>query len=186
MTLLPLFRQTFRSPREAAAMLLSMGVPKNGIWMAFILVMILSILVTEPLFALVPSETFGPPIQPMTRFLMTAPFSAAMVWVTWRLGRGFGGKASLSDAFLVFTYLEGVLTVGLAAMLVLVFVIPFLAGLFGLALTIGWVWLLGVFFAEAFSFSSPFKALGIVVLAWFIVYVAGLFLLSLVAGGGSV
>lgn len=186
MTLIPIIRLTFRSPREAASTLLSIGVPPNAVAMAFLLVMILSVLVTEPLMAMVPEDAFGPRMAPISRLLLTAPFSAALVWMIWKLGNAFGGQGRLLDAFVVFVYLEAFLAAGLATMLVLIFASTFLAGLFGLALTLFWAWLFGVFYAEVFDFDSPFKALGTVILAWFIVYVAGIVLLSLVAGGGTV
>lgn len=166
-------------------MLLNLDLPKAAVTMAFVVAIILSIIVTEPLIMLVPEDTFGPPLPPVTRFIITAIFSSAVVWTIWKIGTAFGGKASLKDAYLIFAYLEMVLSAGLAVMLVLLFVLPFLAGMMGLGVSLFWIWLLGAFYAEAFDFPSVFKALGVVALAWFATYVAGILILSLVAAGGA-
>ncbi len=166
-------------------MLLNLDLPRNTVAMGFVVAIILSIIVTEPLIALVPEDTFGPPLPPITRFIMTALFSAAVVVAIWKVGTAFGGKASLADAYLVFAYLELVLSAGLAIMLVLLFVLPFLAGMMGLGVSLFWLWLLGAFYAEAFGFPSVFKALGVVALSWFATYVVGILILSFVAAGGA-
>lgn len=185
MTLTPVIRETFRNPREAAAMLLSMGVPRGATAMAFVLAIVLSILVTEPFFAMMPPETFGPPISPMARAAMTGVLSAALVWVIWMVARRLGSRARLEEVFLIFAYLEAMLSAGLGVMLLTIFVTPFLAGFLGLAVTFYWAYLLAMFFAEALDVGPPIKAFGIVLMAWVIVYVAGILLLTLIAPGGT-
>ena len=180
-----LMRETFRNPRGAAAMLAGLNLPGRTAWMALAASLAISVLVTEPMFRLAPPDTFGEPIAPLMRFLVTIPFTGALVWAIWKIASIMGGTADLAQVIVVFSWLELLLSLGLLAMLVLLFVLPPLAGLLGLGAIMAWIWLQSVFFAQIFGFATPAKAFAVVVMAWVAVYVFGILILSIVAGGGQ-
>ena len=178
-------RDAFRQPRRAAADLVGLDVPRSVLAPAFIVVMILSVLVTEPMMAMLPTEVFGEPVPPFTRTIMSIVFNIGLVWVIWRTAAAMGGQGSFDRTLRVFIFLEAVLSVGIGILIVLLLALPALAGFAGLAFFGYWIFLIGVFFSEAHRLQSPLKAIGVVAIAWTVTYVAMILILNLVFGGAG-
>ena len=181
-----LARRFPREPRETTAEITQMNIPREALGPAFLAVIILSVVVTEPMLAVAPMAfTEVPP--PVMRALWTSIFSLALVWAIWRIGTGMGGRARFDHVLIVFVLLELVFSVGIGAMMVLLLAVPTLAGLAGLAFIGYWIWLFGVTISEVHELGSALKALFVVFLAWLMVYFGGFVVMLLVSGlfGGS-
>jgi len=181
-SLLLVTRRAFREPKQAAADLMRLDVPRKALGPAFVAVMIFSVIVTEPMLAMLPTEVFGEQVSPFARVGISIVFNFALVWVIWKTATGIGGQGSFDATLLVFVFVEAVLSAGIAVLMVMLLALPAVAGIGGLVFFGYWMYLIGVFFSEAHKFSSPLKAIGVVALAWAITYVAMIFILKLVLG----
>lgn len=179
----PLIRETFRAPNEAAAMLLSWGLPRQVIMMVFVLTIAVSVILTEPLLAMVPEEMQAGTLPPFMRFAVSIPFNLALVWAIFQIGRALGGEASFDEVLLVFAYLEVVLMACLAGILVFALALPALAALVAVGAVLYWLWLHAVFYSQAFGFGAPLKALVVVAAAWVATFMAWSFVSSLIFVG---
>ena len=175
-------RQMVREPREATRALLAVQLPAGVLAPAFVVVMILSVLVTEPLLTIAATVLPGDPMAPLPRALGSIAGGLAVVWVITKLGTTFGGDGRFDQALLVFIFLELIFSVGVIALLVLTALLPYLAGLAAIAFGVYWLWMFAVALDEVFGLASPWKAFGLVIVSWVIVNYASLLILNLMAG----
>ncbi|NNE81011.1 MAG: YIP1 family protein [Silicimonas sp.] len=178
-------RRTFREPRQAASDLMRLDVPRSVLGPAFVVVMILSVLVTEPMLAMLPADVFGEPLPPFIRVLISVAFNIALVWAIWRTATVMGGEGTFDDTLLVFIFLEAILSLGIGGLMILMFAFPALAGIAGLAFFGYWIYLIGIFFSEANRLDSALKAIGAVAIAWIVTYLVMIFVLKLIFGGAG-
>ena len=181
-------RQMLREPREAASALVQLDMPRNMIFMAFLAIMALSVVATEPLLAVAATMLPGDPAMPFARAIGSTLGGLGVVWVIWKVGGLWSGKASFDNILLAFVCVEVIFVAGLIGLLILTAIMPPLAGLAGLGFIVFWLWIFSNVVAEMHDFSSAWKAFGLVALSWVVVNYASLMILNLfsgVAGGPS-
>ncbi len=184
---LPVVRQLFREPREAASTLLSMGVPKQVLWPAFTLLVVLSVI----LIFLIGAPT-GPNdeaiVSPFSLTLSSALAGAASVILIWKIGDFMGGKGGFDETLLLTVFLQGMIFAGQLVELALVLVIPPIADIYYIALIVFMFWLNLNFIAVLHGFGSLWRAFGVLVFASIGVAFVLIFAMSLagirIAGAG--
>ncbi|MGI9391023.1 MAG: YIP1 family protein [Boseongicola sp.] len=160
----PVAKQSLREPREAAATLLSMGVPKPVLWPGFALLVVLSVIL---IFASGPPT--GPSgeviVSPFGLTISSALAGAASVFLVWKIGGLLGGKGGFDETLLLTVFLQGMIFVGQLVELAVFFVIPPLADIYYIALIVFMFWLNLNFIAVLHGFGSLWRAFGVLVLA---------------------
>jgi hypothetical protein len=177
---LPVAGQALREPREAATTLLSMGVPRSALWPAFGALVALSVILISvgglaP--SAVPSATAI--MSPFALATMSGIAGAASVFAVWKVGASMGGTGSLQETLLLTVFLQSIIFAGQLIELVLVFVMPPIAGLFSIGLVVLTFWLNINFIAALHGFPSLWKALGVLLLASLGVALVLIFAMSL-------
>ena len=175
-------KRMLREPREAAGEIMDLRMPVGTLVPAFVVVMILSVIVTEPLLVLASSMFPGEPLPPLLRAIGSVVGGLAVVWVIWKLGGLFGGQARFEQVLLAFVFLELIFTGGVLGLLILTALLPYLAGFAGIGFVIYWLWMFAVTLDEVQGFRSPWKAFAVVLMSWVIVNYTSLLVLNLLAG----
>ena len=169
---LPIVQQSLREPREAASTLLSMGVPKQVLWPAFALIIVLSVL-----FMFLGGPPTGPNGQeigsPFAIAFTSALGGAASVFLVWKVGEFMGGRGKFDETLLLTVFLQGVFFAGQIVGLFLLILVPPLGLIFNLALVLFWFWLTLNFIAVLHGFASLWRALGV----WIFATIGTLFVL---------
>jgi hypothetical protein len=129
--------------------------------------------------------------DPIAQFMSQSPFRSAVIqWVILavtvfaihRIGRAFGGRASLPDALLVVVWLQVImLAVQVVQLVVLILFAP-LAGLVNLAGLVLFFWLFTSFIAEIHGFASRWAVLAGVIGAGFAIAFVLVVVLSMLFG----
>jgi Yip1 domain len=158
-----LARQTLDDPRAVVRSLVALRVPLPARTAGLLLVSVLSALLLHLGFLILPEAE-----DPIARFMSQSPFRSAVIqWLILvvtvlaihRIGRAFGGRASLPDALLVVVWLQVImLGVQVLQLLALILFAP-LAGLVNLAGLVLFFWLFSSFIAEIHGFSSRWAVL---------------------------
>lgn len=121
-----LVRETLARPNEAAARVLRMNVPDDGRWLAFVLVVVLSVLMGQASVLLMGEGGFG-------SLLVMAVFQSsvllALVVGVQVIGRMAGGRGSFPDTLLLITWLQFVMLVFQIIQLVALVAVPPLFGI---------------------------------------------------------
>ncbi len=162
---LPIARQAINEPREAASSVLSMGVPREAIWPAFILFVVLSSILFGVLDVLGLSGDASA-LPPATGAAISAFTSLVLVFGVWKIGQAMEGTGTFDETLLVFTFLQGIV--------LLANVIVFAA--FIIATPIAWSLMVGVgffafwlsvnFVAALHGFASLWRGLGCLLMAY--------------------
>ncbi len=121
-----LVRETLTRPREAAARVLGMGVPDDGRWLAFVLVVVLSVLLGQASILLMGEGGFGGSLLFMAMF-QSSVLLLLIVGVQ-AIGRMAGGKGSFPDTLLLITWLQFVMLVFQIIQIVALVLVPPLFG----------------------------------------------------------
>ena len=161
---IPVVKQSLREPREAAATLLSMGVPKQVLWPSFALLVVLSVILIF---------VSGPPVgadgqtvvSPFGLAIASAVAGAASVFLVWKIGELMGGKGGFDETLLLTVFLQGLIFTGQVIEFAIFLVIPPLADIYYVALIIFMFWLNLNFIAELHGFASLWRAFGVLVFA---------------------
>jgi hypothetical protein len=182
--LLRLARETVTNPREGAETILSLGVPRQALWLAFALVVVLSMILGDVLYLIadVPQDVAqdepltGPIVgSPIVLGLLQAAFLYMMAQAITRIGQAFGGSGQFEEAMTLVVWLQFIFILVQLVQLVAVLVLPFAAG-FVTVLAVGlFLWLLVNFIATVHGFTS----LGVVFAMTIVSAFAILFVLSL-------
>jgi hypothetical protein len=181
-----LARQTLEDPRAGARVLLAMGVPLPARTAGLLLVSVLSALLLHLGFLILPAAD-----DPIAGFMSQSPFRSAVIqWVIltvtvlaiYRIGRAFGGRATLPDALLVVVWLQVImLGVQVLQLLLLILFAP-LAGLVNLAGLVLFFWLFTSFIAEIHGFASRWAVLAGVLGAGFVIAFVLVVVISMLFG----
>ncbi len=161
---LPIARQAINEPREAATTLMSMGVPREALWPAFFLFVILSALLGSASEMLRPTVE-GMPITPLPFAVISGLGGAASVFAIWKVGQAMEGTGSFEEALLLMVFLQGILFIGQLIEFALFVVAPPLSSLFSVALIVFAFWLNLNFIAALHGFSSLLRAFGCLIMA---------------------
>ena len=179
-------RQALSEPREAAATLLSMGVPRAAHWPAFFLLVVLSVLLNEIVSLMSPAPPLAMVIPPAIMVMLTALISAISIWAVWKVGQAMGGTGTFDETLLLTIFLQAILFAGQLVEFVLMIAMPVLAGLFSLALVIFAMWLNINFIATLHGFASLWRAFGVLIMATLGVALVLIFLMTLTGIGPDV
>jgi hypothetical protein len=157
-SLLGMAWRTVKNPREGATEVLALGIPREALWSALALVVVLSILFAHVTALLVTGDTgTGMPVGPAATGFIQLALLVIMVFAVFWIGRAMGGRGSFEESILLVAWLQFImvcLQVLQAAVLILVAPLAGLIGLLGIAL---FLWLLTNFVAVLHGFPSLIK-----------------------------
>lgn len=154
--LLAMAWRTVRNAREGAEEVLSLGVPREALWTALLLVVVLSILLaqaTSLLFTGTPSMG-GLPIGPVPAGLVQLLLMIVMIFAIFWIGRAMGGSGSFEEAILLVVWLQFIMVCLQGVQAFALLVMPPLAGLIGVFGLVLFLWLLTNFIAVLHGFNS--------------------------------
>jgi hypothetical protein len=186
-----MLRLTLTKPREAGALVVEMGWPMQGLWIALMLVSVLLSLLVSAVFyvAPLPPGEMGELIQlspayhtPLLFALLNWAQALISVVLLHRIGLAFGGKGELADVLAVMIWLQ-VVSLVLAVVLFLIgLILPLVGGLMMLAAFFWGLWATLALIAAAHRFDGLLKAAGVCVLT-VVTFSIGMTILSAVLGG---
>lgn len=179
--LLRLARDTVSNPREGAETILALGLPRQAWWLAFALVIVLSMILGDILYLVAGVSRDGPmtgPLgaSPLVMGGLQAAFLYMMAHAITHIGRLFGGTGQLDEALALVVWLQFIFLCVQIVQLIAVLVLPPVAGLITVAALGLFLWLLVNFIATLHGFTS----LGLVFVMTILSAFAILFCLSLV------
>ncbi|SMX34830.1 Yip1 family protein [Actibacterium lipolyticum] len=176
-------RDTVRDPKEGARRVLSIPIPRDALWQALALVVILGLVQTYLNGVLMPG-----PVDPMTSTFRDAPLkgaiiaglaTVAMVIALHRVGRLFGGTGDFDGALRLIVWLQAIMLIFNMIQLFFLVTIPPLAVLMG-AVNLGLLlWLLTNFVTVLHGFRSLFPVFIMIMVTAFFLGFFFFFLLSL-------
>lgn len=163
--------QTVPEPRKIARELFGLNLARSALWQMLLLILVLGALLG------VGSSILFPPAPEMTGTVFAMPLIVAMaegsvavitVFLIFWLGRAAGGRGSFEDAIMTVTWLNFVLLIVQAAVLVLSLFAPGLAALLWLAGGVMGFWILSHFIAEMHGFASAARVFLAILLTSFV------------------
>lgn len=169
-TILRLMPEAVRDPRETAVSLLSLGIPREAVWLLMAAVATgeaLIISVTELL-----SPTDNPAISPLLLAPLLFVIFTAFAISIWKVGEAFGGTGKLTEALLTVAFVQTLLLIAQVGQLILMMIAPLLGALMFLAILIWSVWLNAAFVDALHGFAALGKSLAVFILASFAVALA--------------
>lgn len=180
-SLLRLARDTVSNPREGAETILSLGLPRQALWLSFGLVIVLSMILGDLLYLLAGIAQQGPLTGPMGGSpvvigLLQAAFLYMMTHAITQIGGLFGGTGRFEEALTLVIWLQFIFICVQVVQLVVVVVLPSVAGLITILALGLFLWLLVNFIAALHGFTS----LGLVFAMTIVSAFAILFTLSLI------
>ena len=154
--LLAMAWRTVKNPREGASEVLSLGIPREALWPALALVVVLSILLAQiTAMTVAGSGMVGPMMAgPAVTGLFQLFLLVLMIFAIFWVGRAMGGRGTLDETALIVTWLQFIMVCLQVVQTVTLIVIPPLAGIVGVASLILFLWLLTNFVAEVHGFAS--------------------------------
>lgn len=176
--------ETIRAPRSAAAQLIGLGLPRELLWTALALVVILNALIFTLTNMVSPPPAEMPMVvmAPLPFALLLGAALVASIFALFWVGRGLGGQARLDDLMVLLIWLQSLRVALQLALLVLMPVVPALASLIVLAASILGIWILVNFVDVAQGFDSLLKSLGVLILSTLGMAIALSLVLSLFGG----
>ncbi len=154
--LLAMAWRTVRNAREGAEEILSLGVPREALWTALALVVVVSTLLTQATALLLTGEARMPglPIGPTAAGFIQLLILVGMVFAIFWIGRAMGGTGSFEEAVLLVAWLQFIMVCLQVLQTVAIFVMPPLTGLIGIFGFVLFLWLLTNFIAVLHGFTS--------------------------------
>jgi hypothetical protein len=157
--LLRMARDTVSNPREGAETILSLGLPRQALWLAFALVVVLSMILGDLIYLVadVPADgTMTGPMSasPLVMGGLQAAFLFIMVHAITRIGALFGGTGRFDEALALVVWLQFIFLCVQVIQLLAVLVMPPLAGMITLLAMGLFLWLLVNFIATLHGFTS--------------------------------
>lgn len=171
-------------PAEAARRVLALDLPREALWTAILLVAVINTIIFTASNMLWPMQGMPTPSAPVYFFFAGGSIVLTIITLFWA-GRMFGGKAEMTDIMSIIVWLQVPRIVIQSASLVLVAVLPALAGVLMVAASIVGIWIMLHFVNEAHRFGSLGRAAGVMVAA-FVAMVIGLSAVLSFAGIGFV
>jgi hypothetical protein len=184
--IISLARLTLEDPRQGARQLLALDVPLPARTAGLLLMAVISALLMQIGFMLLP-----PADDRLTAFMMASPLRTAVIqWLILatsvlmihRVGRAWGGTGSLPDALLIVVWLQVIMLAVQVVQLVALVIAPPLAGLVNIAGMAIFFWLICSFIAELHGFASRLKVLAGVLGTSFLLALLIVTILSLILG----
>jgi hypothetical protein len=179
--LLQMARATVSNPREGAATILRLELPIQALWLAFGIVIVLSMLMGEAVTLLMgmpdPAELNAAMMaSPITMGLIQGGFLLLVAHGMTRIGQLFGGTGDFSGALALIVWLQFIFLVVQVIQLAALLIMPPVAGLITILAMGLFFWLLVNFIATLHGFNS----LGLIFVATILTAFGFIFVLSLV------
>ena len=179
--LLRMARHTVSNPRDGAAVILKLHLPMRALWLAFGLVIVLSMFLGEAVALLMgpPDQAAMPPemmVSPITMGVIQAAFLFLVAHGMARIGQLFGGSGDFQGAQALIVWLQFIFLVVQVIQLAAMLVEPPVAGLITILAMGLFFWLLVNFIATLHGFSS----LGLIFVMTILTAFGFVFVLSLV------
>lgn len=151
-----LVRETLLRPRDAAMRLLRMGVPDDGRWLIFVLVVVLSVIMAQLSILLMGEEgALGGSLFAMALF--QSAVLMALVMGVQGFGRMFGGTGGFPDTLLLVAWVQFVMLAFQAVQLAVLVIAPPLFGIVTLLSVLVFLRSLTIFVQVLHGFDSALK-----------------------------
>ena len=157
-------RQSFAEPREAAGTLVSLGVPREVLWPAFLLMVLLQILFSSGMEILATAST-AQVISPFVEFFVSTVVGLISVIGIWKVGEYFGGTGRFEESLLLSVASQLVFFVAQIFLLLVLAIVPGLALIFSMVFVVFILWVSLNYIAALHRFSSLWTAFGVLVFA---------------------
>lgn len=169
----PLVSQTIQAPSQAANQLLSLRLPREGVWTAFALVQVLNTLVFtfQVMVTPLPGE-LARFISPLEHLIANSVLQLTLTASLTAIGRWMNGQGGFVDMLSCQVWINFVQVLALLGLIVLTFLSPALAGILGYALAIFALYVSAHFISQVHKLGSAWRGFGVLVLALLAVIVA--------------
>ncbi len=161
--------RAFREPRQAAADVLALGVPKAAIGPAFLLIVVLNVLLNSVSELVAPTPLADVPPFRIGMFIFILTGTLAVL--VGKIGQWFDGAGTVADSFLIAIFFQAIFLPLQVLHVLLLVTSPFLAGVLQLAIFVVGIWININFVAALHGFPGLGKAAGVLFLASFAVAV---------------
>lgn len=149
--------QTVPEPRKVARDLFDLNLPREVLWTALALVVVVNAalgVLAGLLYPLDPAQMGTILSSPVLLGVIEAVFMFGMAWGIYAIGRMFGGQGDLSEAIITVVWMEFIFLMLQALTLVLTYFAPGLAAILMTASVALFFWVLSHFTAESHGFGS--------------------------------
>ncbi|MEM0945982.1 MAG: Yip1 family protein [Pseudomonadota bacterium] len=157
-SLLAMAGRTVQNPREGASEVLSLGIPRDALWMIVMLVVVLSVILNElsSIAAVVRGgvPVNGPVISPIPFAIMQFVAIFGIAGATHAIGRAMGGTGGFPEALLLTAWLQFVMLLVSVVQLVAALILPGMVGIILVLSLALFLWLLTNFVAVLHGFRS--------------------------------
>ncbi|MEM9032275.1 MAG: YIP1 family protein, partial [Pseudomonadota bacterium] len=142
--LMTMVGRSLQSPREGAAEILAVGIPRDAIWLSLAIVVVLSVILAE-LTALasavanpdVLSGIFGNPLAiGILQFLVLM----ATIGAVYGIGRAMGGSGSIDETAIIVAWLQFIMVCVQVVQTAALIIMPPMAGLIGIVALVLFLW----------------------------------------------
>ena len=172
-----------REPRSSAAELFRIAVPRDAVWMSFVLVIVLYVIAVERFLPMAEALVMPvPTLPPLLRAVLELCSELFLVWVLWKIGGVFGGHGRFEQVLLVFVFVWMYFTAGVVLLPILATISFTLTGLVGIVFFIHWVWLFVSVMAEAHGFKSLWTSFVLFVMSWIALFLFSFLVSPIVIG----
>lgn len=158
-----LARQAIAEPRAASESVLRLGVPSEAVWPGLGLIIVVSVIVNA-LAELMAPTTMGT-VAPFTLMFFFAGVFIGFSVAIWQIGRIMGGRGTLQNALLLTAFLQGIVLVAQVVQLLLLILMPVIAGLFSIVVFVLGIWLNVNFIDSLHGFQSLGRSFAVFFLA---------------------
>lgn len=172
-----------RNPRETANTVLSIGFPTAALLPAFLLVVVLSVLLTVLGEVLGAQPTDAGAFPPLAVAALLGALLGAYILGLYRTGRAMGGNGSLAETALLMVFLQFILLLAQVIELLLWVAAPPLAGVFVIAVAVVAFWININFVDVLHGFGSLLKSFGLIIMVSLGIALIVMLLLSFSGGG---
>ncbi|MBT8417103.1 MAG: hypothetical protein KJO42_06640 [Silicimonas sp.] len=169
--LLSIAREAYRTPREAAVQLLSLGIPRQAILPGFGAIVLISVVVSGAADVLVP-QAEDVPISYITMAVLLGVILLSFTLGVWKIGQGFGGSGSFEESLTIGIFFQTILLPFQILQIILAVAMPSLAGIYAIGLLFYGVWMNVQFIDALHGLASFGKSLGVLLLSSFVAAVA--------------
>ncbi|WP_371168671.1 YIP1 family protein [Aliiroseovarius sp. 2305UL8-7] len=155
--LLGMALQTVPQPRKIARDLFDLGLSRQTLWTALLLVVVLNAslgVIAGMLMPLDAKQVGSILANPVMLGMVEAVFMFGLSWGIYLIGRMFGGQGGLSDAILTVVWMEFIFLIIQAVTLVLTLFAPGLAAIAMVTSVFLFFWILSHFTTESHGFNS--------------------------------
>lgn len=183
-SILAMVGRTLTGPREGAEEVLALGIPRQGLWMALVLVAVLSAILGQiTTFLMVGVEgaaAAGLMGQPILTGLIQLVVLVGSVLAIYHIGRAFGGTGSFDEVVAVVVWLQFVMVCVQVLQTAMMILVPPVGGLIGLLAIVLFMWLLTHFIAVVHGFRSLGQVFVMILLSMFAIAFALSIVLSVI------